>query len=247
MRLALVPEGECDSRHDGDIGAHVTDRLKHALAQVPRVQVPAARRRIRGGEVGLEEVGHGHAHHEAGTGVADHRADHVPVRVEGAHGPDRDGLLTGPQPGLGDHPLPDPPLQGDVVEPGQEQVAVDLDELRRLDSLNPGRPVGLTRDPLDVLGNELGFGSPLQVFGWIEGFVSLHGRVCERFTAGTARTRVESDRRWSDGAPEAIAACFAPSASRVAAWGSSGRDFRVRAAMTSPHPVSSRHDRRFRA
>ena len=114
-RLPSIAKRQRHACHDRHTRTHVADRLYDPRREVADVQITTGARRVGGGEIPTEHVRQRHPHHVQGTGVADHRANDVPIGVEGAHGADRHCFFARAEPCLRDHTGAYPALQADVV------------------------------------------------------------------------------------------------------------------------------------
>src|SRR5690606_31706440 len=111
----------------------------------------------------------------AGTGVADHRRDDVAAALERVHRADRRGLLARAEPRLRDHALPDPALQGEVVQAVAEQALIERKELRLIQRGDDGLALGVRFQTCPELRDQLRVRSPVDVLGRIVRCVTAHG------------------------------------------------------------------------
>ena len=151
-------EGEGESVHHARQGADHGDRGDDAVLQPAHVEILPASRRVCRGEIAAEHIRDRHPHLVAGTCVANHRADHIArfaLAPQGVDRTDRDGLLTGSEPGLGDDALLDPPLERDVVKAETKQAAVESEQIRRAEPTYLGLPLRLFLDPAPVPCDQL--------------------------------------------------------------------------------------------
>src|SRR6185436_10480137 len=138
------------------------------------MEVTTPGRRVGGAEVTSEHVGERHPHVATGRGVPNHRGDEIAGGLERKHRSYRGGFLSGPQPRLGNHSLAYPALQADIVEPGPEQPAVEVDQLVTGQGRDDFRAGGVGPDRVLELANQRRIGSPIEIFWWVEGRVALH-------------------------------------------------------------------------
>src|SRR5690625_7880021 len=106
--------------------------------------------------------------------IPDHRGDYVLLPVEGMHTPDRDCFLTCPEPRLRDHPLSDPTLEHQVVQPVSEESLVEAEEDRLIEGLDQGPAFGVRLESGPILGYQGGIGLPLEIFRWIIWWIASH-------------------------------------------------------------------------
>ena len=174
-RLAPVPESERGACGDGHAGTHVTDRLDYPSGDVAVVEVPATTGAVRCRQIAGETVMQRQPHHVAGARVANHRDDHVAVPVQRSHAADRDRFLAHAEPCLADHALTDPALESDILQPGDEQVAVQGEERGCSQFSNHAGAFGITFDAATEVVHETGIRGPVPVFRRVESGVSLQG------------------------------------------------------------------------